>query len=115
MANFFGGNVLTGNVFGAALVLIPLGPILTMRLLSEEQKLGTLELLLTAPVRDWEVILGKYLASIAFWCFMLALTVYYVLLLLIFGAPDVGPILSGYLGIVLYGMVALSVGILLPR
>ena len=111
LANFFGGSVQAGNVFGAALVLIPFGPILTMRLLAEERKMGTLELLLTAPVRDWEVILGKYSASLVFLVFMLALTGYYVLLLSVFGRPDVGPILSGYLGIVLYGMVALSVGI----
>ena len=65
LANFFGGSLRDGNVFAAAFVLIPLGPALTMRLLAEERRLGTLELLLTAPVRDWEVILGKYAASSA--------------------------------------------------
>ena len=51
---------------GATFLLIPLAPALTMRLLAEEQKLGTIELLLTSPVRDWEVILGKYISSLVF-------------------------------------------------
>ena len=97
---------------GATFLLIPLAPALTMRLLAEEQKLGTIELLLTSPVRDWEVILGKYFASLVFFLFLLSLTSYYVVLLLLFGTPDPGPIYSGYLGLVLYGMAALSVGIL---
>ena len=97
---------------GATFLLIPLAPALTMRLLAEEQKLGTIELLLTSPVRDWEVILGKYLASFVFLLFLLALTSYYVILLLALAKPDPGPIYSGYLGLILYGMAALAVGIL---
>lgn len=97
---------------GATFLLIPLAPALTMRLLAEEQKLGTIELLLTSPVRDWEVILGKYLASLVFLLFLLALTSYYVVLLLVFATPDPGPIYSGYLGLTLYGMSALAVGTL---
>ena len=103
MSNFFQG---------ATFLLIPLAPALTMRLLAEEQKLGTIELLLTSPVRDWEVILGKYVACIVFLLFLLALTSYYVILLLVFATPDPGPIYSGYIGLLLYGMAALSVGIL---
>lgn len=98
--------------FGATIILILLAPALTMRLLAEEQKLGTIELLLTSPVRDWEVIIGKYLASLAFLMAMIAMTLYYPLLLLIFGEPDPGPIYSGYLGLVLYGAATLSIGIL---
>ncbi len=97
---------------GATFLLIPLAPALTMRLLAEEQKLGPIELLLTSPVRDWEVILGKYLASFVFLMFLLSLTSYYVILLLVFATPDPGPIYSGYIGLILYGMAALSVGIL---
>ena len=97
---------------GATFLLIPLAPALTMRLLAEEQKLGTIELLLTSPVRDWEVILGKYVASFVFLLFLLALTSYYVILLLVFATPDPGPIYSGYIGLILYGMAALAVGIL---
>lgn len=93
-------------------LLIALAPALTMRLLAEEQKLGTIELLLTSPVRDWEVITGKFLASLTFLLALLALTLYYPLLLFVFADPDPGPIYSGYLGFILYGAAALSIGIL---
>ena len=96
----------------ASFFLAFLAPLLTMRLLSEEQKLGTLELLLTSPVRDWEVVLGKYLASYLILVATLALTLYYVLLLYIFGEPDTGPVLSGYLGLLLHAGAALAVGLL---
>ena len=97
---------------GATIILILLAPALTMRLLAEEQKLGTIELLLTSPVRDWEVIIGKYLASFTFLMATIALTTYYVVLLVIFADPDPGPIWSGYLGLALYGAATLSVGLL---
>ena len=97
---------------GATIVLILLAPVLTMRLLAEEQKLGTIELLLTSPVRDWEVVVGKYLASLTILIVTLALTLYYTILLFVFASPDPGPIYSGYLGLVLYGGAALAVGLL---
>ncbi len=91
--------------------LLLLASVLTMRLLAEERKLGTAELLLTAPVRDSEVILGKFLGSLFILLAMLALTLYYPLLLWIFGDPDGGPIFTGYLGFFLLGSTALAVGI----
>ena len=101
-----------GIVDWASFFIIFLAPLLTMRLLAEEQKLGTLELLLTAPVRDWEVVLGKYLASMLILAAIVSATLYYVLLLYVFGNPDTGPILSGYLGLALYGAAALAIGML---
>ena len=101
-----------GYIVPASFFFILLSPLLTMRLLAEEQKLGTLELLLTAPVRDWEVVVGKYLASLVILIVTVALTLYYVLLLYFFGDPDTGPVLTAYFGLVLYGAAALSVGIL---
>ena len=97
---------------GAAIILILMAPVLTMRLMAEEQKLGTIELLLTSPVRDWEVILGKYLASLIFLIATVALTLYYTILLYVFASPDLGPIYAGYLGLALYGGAALSIGLL---
>ena len=96
----------------ASFFIIFLAPLLTMRLLAEEQKLGTLELLLTSPVRDWEVVIGKYLASLLILSAILSATLYYVLLLYAFGSPDTGPILSGYFGLLLYGAAALAIGLL---
>ena len=100
------GFLLWGSIF-----LMFLGPALTMRLLAEEEKLGTLELLLTSPVRDIEVVLGKYFAALGMFIIMNAVTVYYPLLLAWFGHPDRGPIFSGYLGILLLGAVFLSIGL----
>ena len=97
-------------VWGSILLLL-LAPVLTMRLLAEEKKMGTLELLLTAPVRDNEVIMGKFLGSLAILTAMLALTFYYSLLLMWFGDPDWGPIATGYLGLFLLGGISLAVGL----
>jgi ABC-2 type transport system permease protein len=93
-------------------LLLLIGPILTMRLLAEEQKLGTLELLLTAPVRDEEVVLGKFLSVMGILLVMLLLTFYFPLLLLLFSEPDFGPILTGYLGMFLLSSCFLAVGLL---
>ncbi len=101
-----------GIVDWASFFIIFLAPLLTMRLLAEEQKLGTLELLLTSPVRDWEVVLGKYIASFLILAAILAVTLYYVVIIYSFGDPDTGPVLSGYLGLLLYGAAALAIGLL---
>ncbi len=101
------------NWIGSATMLFTLwSPVLTMRLLAEEQKLGTLELLMTSPVRDFEIVVGKYLASLVMLLSILALTAFYALLLLLFGDPDIGPLLAGYLGLVLFGAATLAVGVL---
>ena len=94
-----------------SILLLLLAPVLTMRLLAEEKKMGTMELLLTAPVRDNEVIVGKFLGSLGILTAMLALTFYYPLLLMWFGDPDWGPIATGYLGLFLLGGASLAVGL----
>ncbi|MCD6290331.1 MAG: ABC transporter permease [Anaerolineae bacterium] len=100
-----------GNVF-SVIILIIVGPLLTMRLLSEEQRSGTLEILLTAPVRDWEVVVGKYLASCIVFVAMLAPTVVYPLLLERFDNPDHGTFIATYIGVILLGMAILALGLL---
>jgi len=85
--------------------------VLTMRLVADERRTGTLELLLTAPLRDWEVVVGKYLASLVVLLVMMALTAYFPVTLLRVGNPDVGPILSGYLGYILLGASLLAIGL----
>ncbi len=95
-----------------SVVFLFIVPALTMRLIAEEQRSGTIELLLTNPIRDAEVVLGKYLASLVLLLVMLALTLYYpALLYLLGGNPDRGPMLSGYLGVVLLGAGFLAVGL----
>jgi ABC-2 type transport system permease protein len=86
-------------------------PAVTMRLLSEEEKLGTLETLMTSPVTELDIIVGKYLATLGMFLAVLILSLYFPLLLARFGDPDTGPIVSGYLGIFLLGAVFLSIGL----
>ena len=87
-------------------------PAITMRLLAEEHQSGTMELLMTLPIRDGEVIFGKFLAAFIFYLSTAALTLVYPFILISFGNPDIGPILTSYLGVVLWGSGLLSVGIL---
>ena len=100
-----------GFLAWSSILLLLLASVLTMRLLAEERKMGTLELLLTAPVRDSEVIMGKFFGSLGILTVMLALTFYYPILLISFGDPDMGPIATGYLGLFLLGCTALAVGL----
>ncbi len=95
-----------------AVVLLFVAPVLTMRLLAEEARSGTLELLLTAPVRDWEVVIGKFVAAFLFLLAMLAPTLYYLFLLSRYGLPDIPVTFAGYGGIVLLGAMLLSLGVL---
>lgn len=102
-----------GLFFNVTVVLIFIAPLLTMRLLADEQKTGTLEILLTAPVRDWEVVLGKYMAAMGLFLLMLVATLYYPFILWrIGGNPDWGPILSGYLGLILLSSAMIAIGTL---
>ena len=102
-----------GLFFNIMVVLIFVVPLLTMRLLADEQKTGTLEILLTAPVRDWEVVLGKYLAAMGMFGVMLACTLYFPFILWrVGGSPDWGPILTGYLGLLLLTSAMMAIGTL---
>jgi ABC-2 type transport system permease protein len=89
-------------------VFLFLIPAITMRLWSEERKLGTLEILMTLPVRDYQVVAGKFLASLTFMAFSLALTFPVVLTVSLLGNPDPGPIIGGYLGAILMGAAYLA-------
>ena len=87
-------------------------PALTMRLLAEEARTGTIELLLTNPVRDLEVVLGKYLGALGFVLVMIACTLYFPALLFALGTPDQGPIVTGYLGVILQAAAFLAIGLM---
>lgn len=87
------------------------GVLLSMRLLAEERQLGTLTLLLTSPIRDSEIVLGKFLAALTFFAGMTALTIYMPLLIFVNGKISLGHILGGYLGLLLLGMASLAVGL----
>jgi ABC-2 type transport system permease protein len=93
-------------------VLILYAGVVTMRLLAEEQRSGTIELVLTAPVRDWELVVGKYLASLILFLTMLIISLYQPLILARLGNPDLGATASGYLGFFLVGAALLAIGTL---
>jgi len=93
-------------------ILLLVAPILTMRLIAEEQRTGTIELMLTSPIRDYELVVGKFLGGIGLLVSMLALTVFYPLLLAMYGNPDRGGIIGGYLGALLFGGSAVAIGVL---
>ncbi|RLC29160.1 hypothetical protein DRH13_06130 [Candidatus Woesebacteria bacterium] len=93
-------------------IFILLMPLLTMKLLAEEKKLGTFELITTYPVRDIEILVGKYLASLAVFTFMLALTLTNVLFWgLLWGFSGLQPLLACYLGLFLLGCSLIACGI----
>lgn len=91
--------------------LVFVTPILSMGLLSQEWATGTIETLMTAPVTDADVVIGKFLGNLGLLVVMLLPTLIYVLLLGLYGHPDLGPIFSGYLGIVLTGALFVAVGL----
>ncbi|MBI4925449.1 MAG: ABC transporter permease subunit [Bdellovibrio sp.] len=92
-------------------ILIFLTPFITMRLFAEEKKLHTIELLLTSPVKLYEIVLGKFISSFLFVTLMLALTLTYPIILFATGNPDLGPIITCYTGTLLLSACYLSVGL----
>jgi ABC-2 type transport system permease protein len=92
------------------LVLLFVTPVLTMRLLSEERRSGTIEVLMTAPITESQVILGKYLAAVSFYVFLWAPTLIYALIIARYGDVDWGPVAAGYVGILGVGALFLAVG-----
>lgn len=97
--------------FQAAALLLLVVPLITMRSFAEERRSGTLELLLTAPVRESHVVLAKYLATMAVIVAMIALTGTYALVLGLYGAPEWGPIYGGYLGLALLASTLAALGL----
>lgn len=93
-------------------ILLLIAPILTMRLIAEEQRTGTIEILLTCPVRDAELVVGKFLAGMGLLASMLFLTLLFPLLLAIYGQPDRGAVIGGYVGALLFGGAAVAIGVL---
>lgn len=95
------------NVSVIGLFLIPM---ITMRLFAEEKRAGTYELLATSPVRDYEIIVGKWLAAVIMYACILGVSLLDILILFAYGKPDWKPLLVGYLGLLLQGGCLLAVG-----
>lgn len=96
-----------------ATMLIFVTPAITTRLLAEEQRIGTIELLLTAPVRDWELVVGKWLGGFLLLATIIAITLVYPMILHQMVEPgiDQGPLITGYLGILLMSAALVAIGV----
>jgi len=87
-------------------------PAMAMRLIAEEKGSGSLEMLITMPVRDWQVIVGKFLAGMALLAAMVGLTLFYAVTVMLVGPLDKGPAIGGYLGILLVGGAYMAIGVM---
>ena len=105
------GMISRGFLSTMSVILLFIMPMLTMGLFSEEKKRGTIELLLTAPITDLQVALGKFLAAGAFFLMLLVSTWVPMAVLYLYGSPASGPILTAYLGLLLYGLAILAIGV----
>lgn len=91
--------------------LVVIMPILSMGLLAQEWASGTMETLMTSPVDEGDVVIGKFFGSLGLLIVLLIPTLVYVVMLSIYGHPDIGPIFTGYLGIILVGALFISIGL----
>jgi len=96
----------------AMVMLLFVLPMITMRTYAEEKRSGTMELLLTSPITDVQILVGKFLGALTLYAAMLAVTLVYVIGLFAFGTPEWKPIATAYLGLVLFGGCFISVGML---
>lgn len=101
---------LLGNT---AVIMLLILPLMTMRTYAEEKRSGTIELLLSSPLTGVQIIIGKFLGVMTLFTVMLAVTLIHVGILFVYGEPELGPILSGYLGLWLMGGAFISVGLLI--
>jgi ABC-2 type transport system permease protein len=97
----------------ATVVMLFVLPMITMRTYAEEKRSGTIELLLTSPVTDTQIILGKFLGAMGLYAAMLAITLIHMGLLFLYGSPDWKPVASGYLGLLLMGGCFIALGLLI--
>jgi len=105
------GMITRGFLSTMSVILLFVMPMLTMGLFSEEKKRGTIELLLTAPLTDLQVVLGKFFAGVTFFLILLLTTWIPTGFLYLYSSPALGPILTAYLGLLLYGLALIAIGL----
>ena len=119
MAQYGGGSmsinqqVIRGVLQNASVVILFIMPMITMRTYSEEKRSGTIELLLTSPVTDIEIILGKFFGALGLYVTILFVTLLYMGILFYYGNPEWRPLVSGYLGLLLMGGAFIAIGLLI--
>ena len=105
-------QLVRGLLMNAVVVTLFVAPLITMRTYAEEKRSGTIELLLTSPVTDFQIIMGKFLGALALYAVMLGVTLIHMLILFVYGKPEWKPIAAGYLGLLMLGGCFISVGLL---
>jgi gliding motility-associated transport system permease protein len=120
MGQFGGGGASNINqdmiryvLLNSAVIILFVMPMITMRTYAEEKRSGTIELLLTSPLTDVQIILGKFLGAMGLYAAMLLVTILYMSILFIYGNPEWKPVVAGYLGLLLIGGCFISVGLLI--
>jgi ABC-2 type transport system permease protein len=106
-------RLIRGVLLNAAVIILFVMPMITMRTYSEEKRSGTIELLLTSPLTDVQIILGKFLGALGLFAAMLAVTVIDVAILFRLGNPEWKPVIAGYIGLLLMGGCFISLGLLI--
>jgi ABC-2 type transport system permease protein len=104
-------QVIRGVMQNVTILVLFLMPMVTMRSYAEEKRSGTMELLLTSPLTDFQIVMGKFLGALALWVVMLAVSLIHMGLLFIYGNPEWKPILTAYLGLLLLGGCFIAVGL----
>lgn len=119
MMQFGGGaaninqQMIAGVLLNSSVIILFVMPMITMRTYSEEKRSGTIELLLTSPITDLQIILGKFFGALGLYVAMLLVTMLYMGILFYFGNPEWRPIVAGYLGLLLLGGCFISAGLLI--
>jgi ABC-2 type transport system permease protein len=103
--------MIRGLLQNVLILVLFLMPMVTMRTYAEEKRSGTIELLLTSPLTDFQIIMGKFLGAPALWAVMLAVSWIHIVLLFVYGNPEWKPIVTAYLGLLLFGACFISVGL----
>jgi ABC-2 type transport system permease protein len=106
-------HMISGLLQNAAVIILFALPMITMRTYAEEKRSGTIELLLTSPITDMQIIVGKFLGAMGLYASMLGVTMLYIAILFLLGKPEWRPIAAGYLGLLLMGGCFISVGLLI--
>jgi len=106
-------QVIRPLILNASVILLFVLPMITMRTYSEEKRSGTIELLLTSPLTDFQIIMGKFLGAMALYAAMLAVTLVHIAVLFALGTPEWKPVATSYLGLLLMGGTFIAIGLLI--
>jgi len=106
-------QVIRPLILNASVILLFVLPMITMRTYSEEKRSGTIELLLTSPLTDFQIIMGKFLGAMALYAAMLAVTLVHIAVLFALGNPEWKPVATSYLGMLLMGGTFIAIGLLI--